>query len=165
MNVFSDILVLINEIEKGLMVYFRIFDFYKDFTKNKFNRKLKKIEDAIVISEVFCNSYTCLETIFLRISQHFENNLQSNRWHQNLLQNMTIRVDDIRERVLSEETYNVLLEFLKFRHFKRYYFEFSYDWDKLDFLQKKYKKLLPLIKKDITAFVAFLRKLADNTNH
>ena len=34
-------------------------------------------------SENYC---TCLETIFLRISQHFENRLDPARWHNDLLQ-------------------------------------------------------------------------------
>ncbi len=159
MNELSDIVVLINEIDKGLSVYFRIAGYYNDFIKNRFNKNQKKTDDAIVISEIFCNSYTCLETIFLRISQHFENNLKGSNWHSNLLRNMTIRIDGIREQVLSDETYSILLEFLKFRHFKRYYFEFNYDWEKLDYLQKKYQKLLPLIKKDIANFLTFLKKL------
>ncbi len=156
-----DIQVLINEIDKGLSVYSRIVEYYLDFMKNRFDKKRKSTDDAIIISEVFSNTYTCLETIFLRISQFFENSLQGGKWHRDLLEKMTISIDGIRERVLSDDTHDILLEFLKFRHFRRYYFEFNYDWDKLEFLQKKYESLIPLIKNDINDFIQFLKKLND----
>jgi hypothetical protein len=48
---------------------------------------------------------------------------------------------------------------MKFRHFKRYYFEFDYDWDKLEFLEKKYHQVQLLLNKDLELFEAFLKKL------
>ncbi len=45
---------------------------------------------------------------------------------------MILEIEGVRKAVISDETYSNLLEFLKFRHFKRYYFEFDYDWDKLE---------------------------------
>ena len=36
---------------------------------------------ALIVAGLLENYYTCLETIFLRISQSFENNLNSARWH------------------------------------------------------------------------------------
>ena len=79
------------------------------------------------------NYYTCLETIFLRISQSFENHLESARWHNDLLQKMTLETEGVRTAAVSDEAFPPLFELLKFRHFKRYYFELEYDWDRLDY--------------------------------
>ena len=40
----------------------------------------------MVITQSLTNYYTCLETIFLRISKFFENNLDKDQWHQSLLE-------------------------------------------------------------------------------
>ena len=51
---------------------------------------------ALIIAGLLENYYTCLETIFLRISQHFENRLGSDRWHRDLLQKMTLEIKGVR---------------------------------------------------------------------
>ena len=50
-----------------------------------------------------------------------------------------------------------LYELLKFRHFKRYYFDLDYDWDRLDFLVRKVRQLHPSLGKSLARFVDFLQ--------
>jgi hypothetical protein len=45
---------------------------------------------------------------------------------------MTLQVRDLRPRVLSDKVHNDMAELLKFRRFKRYYFNLAYDWKRLD---------------------------------
>ena len=92
---------------------------------------------ALIVAGLLENYYTCLETIFLRISQHFENRLDPSRWHNDLLQKMTLEIEGVRPAAVSEAAFSPLFELLKFRHFKRYYFELQYDWERLDFLVAK----------------------------
>ena len=73
---------------------------------------------------------------------------------------MTLRIAGTREAVLSDKAYGILVELLRFRYFKRYYFEFNYDWDRLEFVQKKYAQLQPLLCRDLDRFGQFLSKLA-----
>jgi len=108
------------------------------------------------MAEILVDFYTCLETLFLRISRFFENNLQTDKWHSDLLHKMTLEMNKIRPAVLSDKTYQLLNEFLKFRHFRRYYFEFEYDWEKLEFLESKYRQVKPLLHKDLQSFREFL---------
>ena len=117
------------------------------------------LEQAIVLADVLVNYYTAAETLFLRISQFFENELAREKWHQDLLQKMTLRIEGVREPVVADATELLLVELLKFRHFKRYYFQFEYDWDKLDFLQKKFDALRLQLEGDLDRFSAFLRQL------
>jgi len=110
---------------------------------------------ALIIAGLLENYYTGLETIFLRISQHFENRLDPARWHNDLLQKMTLEIEDVRVAAVSEAAFSPLFELLKFRHFKRYYFELEYDWDRLDFLVAKLRQVHPLVMQDLERFVRF----------
>lgn len=53
----------------------------------------------------------------------------------------------------------LLLKLPKFRHFKRYYFALNYDWDKLEFVQKKYDQLKIRIYEELNLFIEYLNKL------
>lgn len=61
----------------------------------------------------------------------------------------------------SKNTFEILDELLRFRHFRRYYFNFSYDWDKINLLSKKYNDLHPILLEDIQTFIEFLNQLED----
>lgn len=112
---------------------------------------------ALIVAGLLENYYACLETIFLRISQHFENRLDRARWHNDLLQKMTLEIEGVRVAAVSEAAFSPLFELLKFRHFKRYYFELEYDWDRLDFLVAKLRQAHPLVMQDLERFVRFMR--------
>lgn len=70
---------------------------------------------------------------------------------------MTLDLPPLRPQVLREETARPLRELLRFRHFKRYYVEFEYDWDRLEFLRKKFEIARPLLREDLEKFLAFLQ--------
>ena len=156
MSVEGKLLTLKSEIKKGFSVLDKITNYYNTYLENEFDPDAKRTDHAIVISDLICNYYTCLETIFFRISQYFENELLTEKWHQDLLQKMTLQIDGVRSAVITEKTYNILLELLKFRHFKRYYFDFNYDWDKLIFIQKKFRQAISYVNKNLTEFLSFL---------
>jgi hypothetical protein len=73
---------------------------------------------------------------------------------------MVLEIPDCRPRVISESTYRTFSEFLKFRHFTRYYFELDYDWDKLWFLIKKFNEIRMVVRDEIGVFDAYLCELA-----
>jgi hypothetical protein len=162
MNVTGKILILKSELNKGISVLKKIYDYYDNYMTTEYEPQARRMDQAIVISDLICSYYTCLETILLRISQFFENTLSKEKWHQDLLQKMTLQIDGIRNAVILDETYNILVELLKFRNFKRYYFELEYDWDKLDFIQKKFKQADEKVKKDLAEFLIFLENLERN---
>lgn len=156
----SPILVLISEVERGFAVWQRLAAFYRDYCARQRPFEHRQVEQAIVVADVFVSSYTCVETMFLRVSQFFENRLDAPRWHQDLLHKMSLEIPGLRERVLSEPTLNALQELLRFRHFKRYYFEFNYDWDRLELVRRKYEQAQELLPADLDRFLRFLRRLA-----
>lgn len=69
---------------------------------------------------------------------------------------MTLSIPGIRIPAVSGSNYPALLEILKFRHFRRYYFELEYDWDRLDFLVKKLREAHPTAIADLERFRDFL---------
>ena len=161
MNESAQIQTLLSELQKSRSVLARIVDFYGRYLEQTQDASSRSVEQAIVLAEILVSYYTCLETIFLRISQFFENELAAEKWHQDLLRKMALRIEGIRDPVISDDTEALLSELLRFRHFKRYYFEFEYDWDKIDFLRKKFEQLRAMVESDLDRFTQFLRNLAE----
>jgi len=151
--------LVIAAIEKSRAVCRRIEEQYTSFFGAGEGFAHKDLQTAIVASDLIVRWYTCLETAFLRISRFFENDLPKDRWHQELLEKMTLTLKDIREAVISPEAHGRLLELLKFRHFQRYYFEMDFDWEKLEFIKKKFLQATTLVNRDIGLFLEFLEKL------
>ena len=159
MNVTGKILTLKSEFNKGVSVLERICQFYDNYLKTEYKPQERKMDQAIVVSNLICSYYTCLETIFLRISQFFENALSKEKWRQESLQKMTLQIEGVRDAAISDNSYLALIELLRFRHFKRYYFELEYDWDKLEFIQKKLNQVKGTVTKDLDRFLVFLDRL------
>ena len=126
---------------------------------NEIQRLGRTSVSALVVAGLLDNYYTCTETVLLRISQHFENRLSADRWHRDLLERMNLEIEGVRAAVVSDAALAPLLELLRFRHFKRYYFEMEYDWDRMDFLITKLRQAHPLVQRDLERFEEFLRAL------
>lgn len=153
----AQIEILLGEIARSRQVLRRIEQYCDEYCASAIDPAAPTRENAIVIAEILANYYTCLETVFLRISQFFENSLSSDRWHQDLLDKMTLEIEAVRPRVLSDVAHVALRELMRFRHFKRYYLEFDYDWDRLQFLQRKLAIARQQVRADLDAFEAALR--------
>ena len=127
------------------------------------NQEITRLERtswaALVIAGLLENYYTCAESIFLRISQYFENSLEPARWHADLLQKMTLDIEGVRPRAVAPQDEPALRELLRFRHFKRNYFDLDYDWDRIDFLVKKVRQVHPGLERSLDRFDGFLRDL------
>jgi hypothetical protein len=148
------------EIQLSLTVLQKLEAYFVQFQENRLS-STPGTDEAMVVAQSLSNYYTGLETLFLRISQFFENSIDSKRWHQILLDKMVLEIPDFRPRVISDTTHRTLSEFLKFRHFTRYYFELDYDWDKLRYLIKKFNEVRVAVRDEIAAFDAYLRKMAE----
>lgn len=147
-------------IEKTMALLTRVGSEYDGFLRDDFERMGRKNTSAMVLAELIVDYYTCLETCFLRISQFFENHLSDSRWHADLLEKMTLRIEGTRDAVISDTTAAALSELMKFRHFRRYYFELEYDWDKLEYLQKVFARVRVAVPGELATFQLFLHSLA-----
>ncbi len=156
----SPIQVLILELDKARAVLARIEGFYAELLKEEAPLVNRTTRNAILLADVLVSYYTCAETVFLRISRHFENALDAERWHRDLLSKMCLEIPGIRERVLRDQTRACLDELLRFRHFKRYYFEFDFDWMRIEYLTKQFDLARVLLQADLDGFRQFLVRLA-----
>ena len=85
--------------------------------------------------------------------------MRAHRWHSDLLERMTLEIEGLRPRVLSDAAYRDLVELMRFRHFKRYYFGTAYDWQRLDELLERVKRVDECFTADLAGFIDFLRRL------
>lgn len=153
----NDMKILIGEIQKTISQLSKINGKYINFSKKR--NEFPDNFDLIVLAELITDYYTCLETSFVRVSKTFENNLEKSRWHTNLLERMIIEIPGIRKALLTDRSYYLLKEIMRFRHFKTYYFELDYDKDRIDFIEKKYKEVVPLVLQELEQYIIFLQKL------
>ncbi|MBL1210292.1 hypothetical protein [Geminocystis sp. GBBB08] len=157
----DELLLLVGEIKNSQVVLGNINSLYVSYNPMFVDEDKRDLRDAVLLTEILCNTYTCLETILFRISRAFENHLDAQQWHKELLGKMRIEIPGIRKAVLSHESYLLLDELRRFRHFKRYYFDFEYDWAKLNYLKIVYEKLVPLIHKELDSYADFVLKLTN----
>ncbi len=156
----EELFLLVGEIRESLVVLDHINNLYESYHQNFIKVEQRELRDAVLLADILCNTYTCIETILFRISRTFENHLDSQQWHKELLRKMHIDIPNIRKAVLSKGSYQLLDELRRFRHFKRYYYDFDYDWQRLDYLRGIYEKLFPLINNELSSYIDFLLECA-----
>ena len=114
---------------------------------------------ALLVAGLLENYYTCSETIFVRISRFFENNIPAEHWHKELLSRMSLEYSGIRPKVISNQTEIHLSELMRFRHFRRYYFGTAYDWARIDELVARLNIVHPVLILEIADFIYWLNSL------
>ncbi len=155
----SQVAILQGQIKSGLDVLQRIQDHLDSFMADELQKMGRTTVSAVIISDGLCRFYTAIETVFVRIAKFFENSLEGERWHADLLDRMAFSIPDIRPRVISDKTHADLRELMKFRHFSRYYVELEHDWERLDFLLRKYEAVKEKLRTDIEAFLKLVGSL------
>jgi hypothetical protein len=75
MSVEAQVRVLQSELGKHRSVLLKIVAFYDEYVAKAADLADRSPEQAIVVSDILANYCTCAETLFLRISQFFENSL------------------------------------------------------------------------------------------
>ena len=74
--------------------------------------------------------YNGVEAVFLFIAKHFDHHVPDGiRWHRQLLDQMNTATDR-RARVIDQQAYDMLLEYLSFRHMVRHTYPGMLDWDR-----------------------------------
>lgn len=158
MNAHEQLMKLRGDLLKAIERSERIEKYYQEFSTKK-DILRENSYDLVILAEILVDFYTCLETAFVRVAKYFENNLDTSRWHADLLERMIVNIPEVRPRMLSDEAYNLLLELMRFRHFRRYYFQFDYDRDKMMFLEKKFLQAIPLVRKELEEYMDKLDKV------
>jgi len=102
--------------------------------------------------------YTTLENYFLRIAKTFENHIEADAWHRNLVEAMQLELPGIRPALLDRKLAELINELRGFRHVFRSIYESRIDPEKISLIQKKIPRLESEFK---TAHETFCRSIAD----
>jgi hypothetical protein len=82
------------------------------------------------------HGYGAIESALERVARSIEGSLPAGRdWHVALLENMSLDIEGIRPRVLSEESLGLLRGLLAFRHFFRHAYAISLEAPRLEALR------------------------------
>jgi hypothetical protein len=116
-------------------------------------------ETMIVVAYRLHSLYTAFENIFRNISALFENQLDKDGWHRQLLQRMRLDLTPLRPAVIDAEAYERLDEMLRFRHVFRTMYGLDLDSLRLQVVLRKALELKPLYRTQIEKFLQFLREM------
>ncbi len=117
-------------------------------------------EQLIVRAYYLHNLYCAFESIFQRIAEVFGNQISDQAgWHAGLLHRMTLDIEGLRPRVLSDLSYDCLDELRRFRHLFRSAYRLHLDAERLALVHKKAQSLRLIYQADMERFLAFLDHL------
>ncbi len=117
-------------------------------------------EQAIVTGYYLHNLYNAFENIFQRVAEAFENDVPDKaQWHAQLLRRMTLNIEGVRPRLLSDEAYQCLDELRRFRHLFRNLYTANLDSERLRLVWNEARRLQSLYRADIERFLAYLDQL------
>jgi hypothetical protein len=106
-----------------------------------------------VVAVAVHHYYGAAESIFERIARAFEGLPErSDRWHQDLLERMTLPLEDVRPEVLRRDTARALAPVLGFRHFFRHAYAVSFDPRRLELAAEDVQRAHALLDVDLDAF-------------
>lgn len=108
-----------------------------------------KDKDKAAFGYYLHNLYNAIESILKKLAYFFENSIQGNTWHIDLLKRMTLEIEGIRPAVISKETYIMINELRKFRHIFRHAYDYELRFKRMDELWKEYGENKGNFLKDI----------------
>lgn len=106
--------------------------------------------------------YNCCERIFKKIALELNGRYEdSEKWHKSLLYKMTIPIEGVRPRVITDELAAMLDEFLAFRHVFRNIYGFELKGERIDYLAEKFDGVVEKFNGEIGDFLVFLKRELD----
>lgn len=140
----------LNDIERSVQLAHRAWEGVRRFTE----------EQDHFMSSLALNLhsfYNGLEHIFEAIARRLDRTfLSGERWHRNLLKQMSREIPGIRPAVLSSESANKLGEFLAFRHRVRNLYTFNFEPKRLHELLRHLPDTWDSVKADMRVFCDLL---------
>lgn len=151
----NELLILKAEINEDI----KAVELISNNVKEKYSQLSGKSLDYFEISAfgyLLHNFYNACENVLLRIANVFENTIDRDEWHKDLLSRMKLDIENIRPKVIKEELMPILDEYRRFRHLFRHAYSIHLDWEKVDPLILKLEKAKTLFIEDIHHFLGFI---------
>jgi hypothetical protein len=136
---------LAEQFQRIQKVYQRIDQRYKELKHNPL-----MIEN---IAYQLHNLYCAFEDLFKIIADFFENRIEEKTYHTQLLKRMSIEIENLRPRVISEKSFIFLNELRAFRHLFRDAYLYELDPRKIELVLQKALELKELFEEDYRNFI------------
>ncbi len=104
------------------------------------------------------NLYSVFKQLFETVVHFFENRLEEERYHIDLLRRMCLEIDGIRPTLVSDDAFDLLDELRRFRHFFRHAYTAELNPEKLDDLLGKARRLREIHRQDVVKFMDRMKK-------
>jgi len=105
------------------------------------------------------NLYCAFEDLFKIVARCFENQVKDiSQYHKELLRRLSLCVEGVRPRLISEESYREMDELRAFRHFFRHAYSYELHYEKLKIPLNCARRLQGLYKRDIAQFLNAVEK-------
>lgn len=122
--------------------------------------KYKTNADEFYLDSVALNLhglYSGLEKIFLEVAKEIDENIpDGSSWHKELLDQMALKIKNLRPAVISKESRDILDEYRAFRHVVRNVYANKYSAKKISILLDNFSEEYMRVKKEIQDFLNFL---------
>ncbi len=100
--------------------------------------------------------YNGCENVFALVAKHFDKRVPSGlKWHRQLLDQMC-EATEYRPAIISQQEYDMLAEYLTFRHLVRHSYPGSLSWYRFSEIARDLYSAHRLIERRIRAFLSFL---------
>lgn len=143
-----------SEINKEIDTITKLSDELESVIKNS-----AEFNNRRIFGSILHDFYNSCERIFRRVNRDINGgSVQSEGWHKELLYRMTIEIEGIRPRVISEELAAELDDYLSFRHVFRNIYGFELKGERLDRLVDKFGLVSKNFIEEIKALVEKMEK-------
>ena len=121
---------------------------------------LDSYENKYVFSLKAQQLYTAIEDLLKQVAKAFENNISDvSSYHKELLVRLNTDVPKIRPALLSRESFLLLDEVRKFRHFIRHAYDCELDEKELKIILEKLKSDFHFVENDFASFEKYIVEL------
>ena len=150
--------VLISEVQAVKESLGRILEDVERFLNEPYDETTK----AIKVGYKLASLYTAAGDLFRSVARYFENTVEDlTRWHRELLWRMSLAVEGVRREVISRESFQLLDELRRFRHFFAHAYDVDLDFERIAYLARKTLKQKDLLMGDLEGFQRFLLDLLE----
>jgi hypothetical protein len=117
--------------------------------------------DIAALAYTLHNIYCLLENYFLRVAKFFENALDPDTWHRDLVRRMALEIRGVRPALLDDSLAARIDELRAFRQVFRNVYQTSLDPERVRALQGRLRDLTEGFAAAHERFLKLIRKIAD----
>ncbi len=115
------------------------------------------------VGSILHDFYVAAENIFKTVAREIDEFVpQDEKWHRNLLLQMTLDIPDVRPALITKETAGKLDEYRAFRHVFRNVYGFNLSAERIIELLNKFPHTAACLEKDVVVFIDTMKTVLPN---